>query len=79
MSQNKIKLGYFDSAYFRGKNYFTDNGTQNYLVFQCVYKYFKRDVDSTNNTTYAHYWQSKGIFNENEMHQVHIILMIKLQ
>ena len=28
------KLQKFDSSYFRGKNYFDDDGTQNYLVFQ---------------------------------------------
>ena len=53
-----------DSAYFRGKNYFTDDGAQNYLVFQCVNKYFKSVIDSTNNNTYARYWQSKGLSNE---------------
>ena len=31
----------FDSSSFRGKNYF-ENGTQNYLVFQPMYKYFKK-------------------------------------
>ena len=31
----------FDAAYLRGKNYFDDGDTQNYLVFQPVYKYFK--------------------------------------
>ena len=30
-----------DSSYFRGKNYFGDAGTQNYLVFQPMYRYFK--------------------------------------
>ena len=38
------KLEKFDAAYFRGKNYFDD--TQNYLVFQPIYKYFKI-VDNT--------------------------------
>ena len=64
VSLNKTKLDDIDGAYFRGKNYFTDDGAQNYLVFQCVYKYFKRVIDSSNNTTYAHYWQSKGLSNE---------------
>ena len=35
----------FDS-YFRGKNYFDEDGTQNCLVFQGVYKYFE-DVDTS--------------------------------
>ena len=34
------KLNNFDASYFRGKNYFGDDGTQNYLVFQPSYKYF---------------------------------------
>ena len=26
-----------------------------------MYKYFKRVIDSTDNTVYVHYWQSKGL------------------
>ena len=52
-------------SYLKGKNYFDDNdGTQNYLVFQCVYKWFKRVIDNISNNTYVHYWQSKGLSNE---------------
>ena len=36
------KLEKIDATYFRGKNYFDDEGTQNYLVFQPVYKYFDK-------------------------------------
>ena len=32
------KLEKFDVTYFRGKNYFDGDGTQNYLVFQPMYK-----------------------------------------
>ena len=35
------KLQTFDSSYFRGKNHFENYGTQNYLVFQPMIKYFK--------------------------------------
>ena len=35
------KLEKFAVAYFRGKNFFNGDGTQNCLVFQLVYKYFK--------------------------------------
>ena len=35
----------FDAAYFRGKNYFEEDGTQNCLVFQPVYKYFEKTGD----------------------------------
>ena len=34
------KLKTFDSIYFRGKSHFED-GTQNYLVFQSIKRYFK--------------------------------------
>ena len=38
---NKLKT--FDAAYFRSKNCFDGNdGTQNYFVFQPVYKYFEK-------------------------------------
>ena len=46
--QNKIvKLQTFDSFYFRNKSYFEDNGTQNYLVFQPIYRFFKK-ISNTN-------------------------------
>ena len=37
---------------------------QNYFAFQPMSKYFKRVIDSTNNTVYVHYWQSKGLSDE---------------
>ena len=36
---NKLKT--FDSSYFTGKSNFEEDGTQNYLVFQPLNKYFK--------------------------------------
>ena len=36
---NFKKFKTFDSGYSRGKNYFEENGAQNYLVFQPMYKY----------------------------------------
>ena len=42
---NKLKT--FDSSYFIGKSHFDEDGTQNYLVFQPLNKYFKL-VDSSN-------------------------------
>ena len=39
--ENKFKnLETFDLSYFRGKNYFEENGTQSYLVLQAMPKYF---------------------------------------
>ena len=36
---NNLKT--FDSSYFIGKSHFEEDGTQNYLVFQPISKYFK--------------------------------------
>ena len=62
--ENELKnLEKFDAALFRGKNYFDgSNGTQNHLVFQPVYKYFKTSVKGS--TTYVSSWESKGLSNE---------------
>ena len=49
----------FDSSYFIGKSYFEEHGTQDYLVFQPMYRYFKRIADAGNGN-YSYYWQSKG-------------------
>ena len=47
--------------HFRGKSHFLDNdGTQNYSVFQQVYKYFKK----IGNTNYISMWKSKGLSDE---------------
>ena len=32
----------FDSDYFRGKSHFEDDRMQNCLVFQSIYRYFKK-------------------------------------
>ena len=40
--ENELKkLKTFDSSYFIGKSHFEEDGTQNYLVFQLLNKYFK--------------------------------------
>ena len=55
-----IKLKTFDSSYFIGKSHFEEDGTQNYLVFQAVNKYFK----VITNTDYISSWKSKGLSAE---------------
>ena len=50
------KLKTFDLSYFIGKCHFED-GTQNYLVFQPINKYFKLN----GNTLYILSWQTKGL------------------
>ena len=37
----KKKINTFDAAYYRGKSYFEEDGTQNYLVIQRACKYFE--------------------------------------
>ena len=54
---NKIKD--FDSGYFIGKSHFEEDGTQNYLVFQPMYRYFKTD-----SSYHISSWTSKGLSNE---------------
>ena len=40
--ENELKkLQKFDSAYFRRKSHFEEDGTENYLVFQPIYRFFK--------------------------------------
>ena len=59
--ENKLeKLKTFDSSYFRDKNHFEEDGVQNYLVFQPLYKYFKK-IGNTNNISE---WKFKGLSNE---------------
>ena len=54
------KLKTFDSSYFIGKSHFEEDGTQNYLVFQPIYRYFKR-IAGVGNDNYIYCWQSKGL------------------
>ena len=56
----KKKLKKFDSKYFECKNHFEEDGTQNYSVFQKIYKYFKNN----GNTESISSWESKGLSNE---------------
>ena len=56
---NQLKT--FDSGYYIGKSHFdNEDGTQNYLVFQLLNKYFKLIT----NTHYVSLWKSKGLFDE---------------
>ena len=55
---NKVKT--FDSGCFIGKSHFGEDGTQNYLVFQPMYRYFRLMTNTSNILS----WQSKGLSNE---------------
>ena len=62
--ENELKkLKTFDSSYFIDKSHFEEDGTQNYLVFQPMYRYFKR-IAGVGNGNYIYYWQSKGLSDE---------------
>ena len=48
----------FDFGYFIGKSYFDDDGTQNYLIFHSILKYYML------NSKWITKWKSKGSSNE---------------
>ena len=54
---NKLKT--FDSSYFRSKNYFDEDGTQNYYILQPISKYLK--VAYVNDVHYILSWKSRGL------------------
>ena len=57
------KLQKFDAACFRGKSHFEEDGTQNYLVFYPMYRYFKR-IAGVGSGYYIYFWRSKGLSHE---------------
>ena len=60
--ENELKkLETFYSIYFYGKSHFKDDVTQNYLVFQTPYRYFKT-VSNTNDHILSS--KSKGLSEE---------------
>ena len=60
--QNELnKLKTYDLSYFTGKNYFEEDGMQNYLVFQPLFRYCKLNVK---NAAAISSWKSKGLSAE---------------
>ena len=55
-----------DLSYFKGKNYFDEDGAQNYLIFQSTLKYLtlNDDDDDDDSNKYITKWKSKGLSNE---------------
>ena len=47
-------------SYFKGKSHFEDDGTQNYLIFQPIYRYFKKAAGAGS----VYFWKSKGLPDE---------------
>ena len=59
--ENELKkLQAYELSYFRGKSHFGEDGTQIYLVFQPLTKYFKVIVS----TDYVSSWKSKGLLRD---------------
>ena len=59
--QNELnKLKTFDLSYFIGKNYFEDDGIQNYLVFQPINKYLRYNPK----IGLLPEWKSKGFYDK---------------
>ena len=54
---NKLKTFY--PSYFRGKNYFDEDGTQNSYIFQPISKYLK--LAYVNDINYILSWKSRGL------------------
>ena len=48
------KLKTFDSSYFIGKGHFEEVGTQKYLVFEPMHRYFKQ-IAGVGNGSYIYY------------------------
>ena len=53
------KLNTFGLSYFRGKNHFDEDGTQNYYIFQPISKYLK--VSYVSDVNYILSWKSRGL------------------
>ena len=62
--ENELKkLQIFDAAYFTGKSHFEEDGTQNYFVFQSMYRYFK-SVAGVGSVNYIYFWKCKSLSDE---------------
>ena len=57
------KLKTLDLSYFIGKSHFEEDGTQNYLVFEPMYRYFTQTA-GVGTDNYIYYRQSKGLSGE---------------
>ena len=69
------KLKTFDSSYFKGKNHFEGDGTQNYLVFQSMCRYFKR-IAVVGSGSYRYFWKSKVYLMKGLILILHLITVL---
>ena len=62
--ENELKkLKIFDAAYFKGKSHFEEEGTQNYLFFQPICRYFRKIV-GVGSGNYIYFWKSISLSDE---------------
>ena len=62
--ENELKiLKTFDLNNFESHDHFEEDGTQNYLVFQPMQKYFKR-IEGVGSGGYIYFWKSEGLSDE---------------
>ena len=61
--ENELKKLQKTISCFRGKSYFEEGGTQNYLVIQPMYRYFI-SVSGTGAGNYIYFCKSKGFSDE---------------
>ena len=71
--ENELKkLKTFDSSYFIGKSHFEEYGTQNYLVFQPINRYFELMA----NTDYICHGDLKDYLLKVLNHLIHLIIVL---
>ena len=66
------KLKAFDLSYFIGKSHFEEDGTQNYLVFQQINRYFKLIA----NTLYISSWKTNGLMLKLKSRLLRLIIVL---
>ena len=71
--ENELKkLKAFDLSYFIGKSHFEEDGTQNYLVFQPINRYFKLIA----NKLYISSWKSNGLMLKLKSRLLRLIIVL---
>ena len=76
--ENELKkLKIFDLSYFIGKSHFKEDGTENYLVFQPMHRYFKM-IAGVSTGNYIYFWKSKGLSDE-KINTIKSLIIVLLQ
>ena len=73
--ENELNKLTFDSSYFIGKGHFGEDGTQNYFVFQPMYRYFKMIT----NTDYISSWKSKNYLLKVKLNHLQHVIIVLIQ